>query len=206
MPREDLGDSWYSPAFDEDASKPKIGEQVLNGILIGAKGLFPQPELCEDDPDSHETIHPDEIAAAVNGTAVDIRPAYLPEGVELEMQEARACQGQVINLVRGYVVESRPDPGGTLIPAWAGGGITISRTLTSKSQFSLIGVAERVHAATIGGYPAVLVEPLTPLGYDIGIGSAHIVVRDGETVTSIEGDGLPFGELLAIAESLWIDK
>jgi hypothetical protein len=201
--RDDLGPNWYVSAFEDDEAKAKITQQTLNGILLGPDaGLVPEPKGCADDPDGPAPVSPKDIEALVTGSLVDIEPFYLPRGVTVTMSEAAECQGIAVKLTEWYAVESRPDPEGSGVPRWAGGGFTISRTLTNQKQAFVNGVAERLHPATISGRPAIVVEPLTPRGYDIGLGSARIVIADVDTMIAIEGDGMPFGELLLIAESI----
>ena len=195
---------WYVAALDEDAAKPRITQQTINGILVGPdSSLTAVAEACDDDLDGASPVPTDEVEARSAGTAVEMAPD-LPDGVNLVFSEAAECNGVVINVVKRYSAEARDSAAaGQAIPEWAGGEFFVSRTLTKESQAPMDGAAERLSAMTIGGNRAVVLKPVMPMGYDVGIAETQIVIADGNTITVIQGRGMPFGEFIALAESLY---
>jgi hypothetical protein len=58
--------------------------------------------------------------------------------------------------------------------------------------------ADRISAATVGGKPAVLVEPIMPGGY----GQCAVIVAEDFGITIVSASGLPLAETVKIAEGL----
>jgi hypothetical protein len=198
----DLGPFWYSQALEEDSKKPRIAEQTLNGIVIGPDVSPPAIDLCEKDPGGARPIPAELVDARSEGTPVEISPSYVPDAVSLGLAEARECAGTIVNVVKSYVVEAIKDARTQEILR-SGGGFFIARTLTSEPQYPTYGAAERLRAVTIGGHPAVLVEPVKPRGRDIGLAEIVIVVDDGDAMTVIQGSGLPQDDFVRLAEGLY---
>jgi hypothetical protein len=199
----DLGPFWYSQALEEDAAKPRIARQTLSGILIGPDVPVPTIDVCEKDPDGASPVPTEEVDTRSTGTPVEVNPAYLPDGVYVETAEGAECEGAVVNVVKRYLVPTKKDPAGSRAPLWSGGGFVVARTLTTRPQYPVEGAAERLRAVTIAGRPAVLVDPVKPLGHDIGIAEIIIVIDDGSGMTLVQGDGLPSEEFMKFAASLY---
>jgi hypothetical protein len=195
---------WYLPALKADAAKPQITQERLSGILVGPESsLAPKADLCSSDPAGASPVPQEEVDSRTAGAPVEVNPSYLPEGVYLELAEAAECSGQVINVVKRYAVPTKDGASDSKVPAWSGGSFFISRTLTTSRQYPLTGAAERLRQTTVGGRSAVVLDPVKPLGIDIGIAETTIVVTDEKGITVVQGTGLPSHEFTAIVEGLY---
>jgi len=200
----EFGPFWYAPYFEEDFKKPRLNEQVINGILVGPDlELAPRSGLCQEKGSEAQYVPSEELEQRSGGTPLEINPSYLPEGVKLERAEGAECGGTLVNVVKYYNVPTRENPAELGVLLWSGGVFSVSRNLSTVRQFPLDGAAERVAPMSIKGRPAVVMRPVMPAGVDAGIGAVTIVIADDFGITAIEGDGLPLSEFIRVAESLY---
>jgi len=188
------GAGWQR-TFNEDAQKPQY-DQTINGIRVGPKVDYRGPEACQGIKAEYVPLE------KASGTQLDIKPVYLPDGVELVRTEAVECGGTLVSVLKEYVVSYRLNPTNAEIPLWSGGGFTIYRVLGADNVFPLFGAAERFGPTTIKGKAGVLMRPVMPEGIDNGMGFGAIVVKEPFGLTVLQGDGMPLGEFVKVAESL----
>lgn len=182
-PTPDLFLEWER-ARQEELAKPTF-EGVVNGIRLYPTGPEPLPResACTG-------AGPEEIEylpmSAIAGTPMDIIPTYLPAGAEERppVWSPMACNGIVVNVEREWVIRGKGD-------------FFIARRQGERVT-SIDASAERVSAATVGGKPAVLVEPITPDGY----GYSMVVMAEDFGITVVVAFGLPLEETVKIAERL----
>ena len=91
---------------------------------------------------------------------------------------------------------------GADVPLQTGGTIKVRRSLRPKDRLQLFGAAERFSGATIAGSDAVIVMPVMPDGVDVGFFSGVIVIKEAVGFTVLQGGGLPWAEIIRIAENL----
>jgi hypothetical protein len=187
--------------FNEDARKPRF-DQEINGILVGPTA--PEPDdgaLCAGV--TPQWVTPEGAA----GTALDVNPAYLPDGVQLSPSAAAVevveCSGTAISVIKYYDVPAKysDDHEGVLL--WSGAGFSIWRMLSTRHAFPLDGAAERMGPITIAGRAGVLMRPVMPADVDVGVGDGAIVIAEDFGLTVIQGGGLPLDEFIKIAEGLY---
>lgn len=176
------GAPWYEAYLEEERRAP-VFDGELNGIRIG-------PSVVPSGPcrlgESREVA-----GDAATGTAVEIRPAYLPPQTSEVGSSASVCAGQTAVAVREYVLAPHPEG------APSGGRVTIVRRLGSH-EVPLQQAATRASAATVLGRPAVAFRPLTPEGW----GPSALVIAEPWGTTTLQATGLPAAELERIAEGL----
>lgn len=127
---------------------------------------------------------------AARGTALDIVPSYLPE-VSVEFTEsaaATACAGEVVVFSRTFSY----NPDGV-----SRGDFGIAR-FQGEHAVSVETSAGRLEAATIRGYPALLIHTV---GTSLQ-GPGTVVVAEEFGVTIVHGFGVPLEELIKVAEGL----
>jgi hypothetical protein len=169
----------------EEAAKPRF-EGVVNGIRlypVSAGPAVQRKDACSDaKPEEAEEL----TMSAVAGTPMEIIPTYLPAGAEEvdPMEPPVACKGIVVNVQRWWMIRGKGD-------------FYVSRR-QGEQAISSDASAERVSAGTVGGKPAVLVEPLTPEGY----GQSAVIVAEDFGLTIVVAFGLPLEETVKIAEGL----
>jgi hypothetical protein len=168
----------------EDEAKPRF-EGEVNGIQIYPTSAAPPPRqwACSDaKPEEVQHVSMDAVA----GTPMDIVPGYLPDDAE-ELSTTlppAICKGTIAYVEREWII--RPE----------GGDIFIARRQGERT-IDWDAPAERIAAATVAGKPAVLVKPLFERDDYAGV----IIVEDfGITVVRVFG--LPFDEIVRIAEGL----
>ena len=185
---------WWVPFYNEDAKKPQFSQEI-NGILVGPGVKNSETEACQ--PGEARWVDIDMAA----GTALDVTPAYLPDGVTFARAEAIACGDTVIFTDREYNVPyiASEDPD---VPTQTGGTISIRRNLRPNDRIQLVGAAERFSGSTIAGSDAVIVRPVMPDGVDVGFFSGVIVIKEAVGFTVLQGDGVPWAEIIRIAENL----
>lgn len=185
---------WWLPFYNEDAKKPQF-DQEINGILVGPGVKNGGPEACQ--PGEARGVDIDMAA----GTVLDVTPGYLPEGATYLLGRAVACGETVVYTEREYhvpyVASEDPD-----VPLQTGGTIKIRRSLRPNDRLQLFGAAERFSGATIAGSDAVIVMPVMPDGVDVGFFSGVIVIKEAVGFTVLQGGGLPWAEIIRIAENL----
>ena len=197
---ESLG---FVEALQEDAKKPRLEQQVLNGILVGPDPkLVPTNPICERKDVVTEYVPFDKLNAASDSSPARIQPR-LPTGVVLTGGEGSRCDGTLVIAAKYYEVPAKYDPNDSRSLVWAGGSFSISRRLTEQDKFPLLGAADRAISLEIGGHSAAAMEPVKPKGVDIGLDRMTIVIADESGITTIDGSGLPFADFIAIAESLY---
>ena len=184
--------------FNEDAKKPRF-DKVVNGILVGPSAE-PRSGLCMDVGTAPQYVDPEKAV----GTPLDIKPSYLPASVELTATSAVECDGTLVSLLKEYNVPPKAtstDP--NVPPLWAGGTLSVLRTLSVTPAFYLDGAADRIGPTSVKDRPAALMRPVMPAGVDAGIGNAAVVIQEDFGLTVIQGTGLPLGEFEKIADGLY---
>ncbi len=187
---------WWASYFNDDAGKPRF-DRVINGITVGPTANAPSPEACLEAKPRYTS--PTRAA----GTELEISPRYLPPGVQLRWSEAVDCGGTLVSVLKEYSVPSKLNPASIAVPIWSGGTFSIFRIRSTTMTFPLDGAAERMEGISIRGRPAVLMRPVMPAGFDVGLGNTAIIVAEPFGLTAIQGNGLPLGEFVSIAESLF---
>jgi hypothetical protein len=168
----------------EEAAKPKF-EGVVNGIRLyprGAKAV-PTPQWACTDAKPEEVQHPD--MSAVAGTPMEIIPTYLPAGAEETPPTFGPvlCKGILAHVQREWVIRGKGD---FYVIRYQG-----------EHAFETDAPAERISAATVGGKPAVLMEPLVE-GYDY----STVIISEEFGFTVVAAFGLSLDETVKIAEGL----
>lgn len=189
-------------AYEEYREKPAPAE-VVNGILVGPDVQRPSSSECEINPARYVS------ESEAVGTDVEIKPSYVPEGVELTNTEVVACGNTVVLQGFEYRVPERLAEGRTSVRsfrdlAWAGGDFVVVRMLGRESRFPMNGPAEYRQAIEIAGKSAVLAKPFQPEGIDNGSYQFSLVIKESFGVTAVCGMGLPVNEFLKIAEGLYV--
>lgn len=195
--------------FNEDAQKPRFNQEI-NGILVGpggpgefGAGVEPTTDVC-DRAGAEPQQAPRERAT---GTALDVNPAYLPEGVQPSPSatavELMECGGTVISVAKYYHVPPKYSDQHEGVLLWSGGEFSIWRMLSTRHAFPLSGAAERMGPMTIAGRAGVLMRPVMPADVDVGVGDMAIVIAEDFGLTVIQGSGLPVDEFIKIAEGLY---
>lgn len=160
---------------------------TMNGIRFIADGV---PGLAESfSPKCRENAaggsnirdaEPSELA----GSDLDFSPGYLPSGSTPNAVVVNACEDDIIAVSKDYVVA--PEAGQLLIRRRSGPPIV-----------GAFAPAERMEAITVRGrYDGVAVEPAFPGD------RAAVIFSDGRSVWSVHGVGVPFGELVEVAEGV----
>jgi len=173
-------------ARQEEEAKPRF-EGVVNGIRLYPTGAGPAVErqsICTDAaPEEVEHVTMSDVA----GTPMEIIPTYLPAGAEetSPMWPPAKCKGILVYVQRDWVMRDE------------GADFFIIR-YQGEQAIDISASADRISAGTIGGKPAVLVEPITPDGY----GYSMVIVAEDFGITVIAADGLPLEETVKIAEGL----
>jgi len=140
-------------AREEEEAKPRF-EGVVNGIRLYPTNAEPavyRESACNYvSPEEREYVTMSEVA----GTPMEITPTYLPAGAEETdpMWPPMICKGILASVERRWVIR---DEGADFFIARRQGEHAADTTAS----------ADRISAGTIGGKPAVLVEPITPEGY-----------------------------------------
>jgi len=176
-------EEWQAAARqrDEEAAKPPfVG--TINGVTLG------QGDGTEHCTGKLEWHHDWRVA---QGTPFDIRPGYLPAGVtEIwytdPLPPILTCDGRVISATKAWAMPR----GGTLI---------IIRDSNPERRYDGAYPADRVKAATVGGRPAVVVEPMRPDGF---MSTTVVFFPEPWGLTVVVGQFLPYDETLKVAESL----
>jgi len=175
----------WEQARQEEVAKPRF-EGVINGIRLydtNADPAVQRKDACSD-------VKPDEVErvtmSAVAGTPMEIIPTYLPPGAEEvdPMWRPIVCKGTLVYVERLWIVPGKGD-------------FSIARHQGERAT-SIEASADRISAATVGGKPAVLVEPITPDGY----GYSMAIVAEDFGTTVVVAFGLPIEETVKIAEGL----
>ena len=181
-PTEIPSEEWQAAARqrEEEAKKPPfVG--TINGVTLGmGEGL----ERCTGKRDWHHDWQ------LVQGTPFEIQPTYLPPGaVEFwhddPVPPIYTCDGQVHRTAR----------------AWRVGGATIIivKQRNPERRFEGLYPAHRVKAATVGGRPAVVVEPMRPDGF---MSTTVVFFPEPWGLTIVVGEYLPYDETLKVAVGL----
>ena len=172
----------------------------INGVVVGPDVQNGEPEACETEQARFVDI---ETAA---GTTMDVAPGYLPDGVTFLQSVATACGDIVVYTEREYhapYVASDTQN----YPSQAGGTITIRRSMRPNDRLQVSAPPERIKSATINGREAVVVSPRALGGGDVGFFDGIIAIIEPDGFTVVQGKGLPWGEILKIAENLqWGDE
>ena len=170
----------------EEEAKPRF-EGVVNGIRLYSLDAGPalqRKDACSDAaPEEVEHL----TMSEVTGTPMEIIPTYLPPGAEERpaMWPPVACKGIVANVERHWIIR--------------GEDVDIYiRRRQGERAIATDASPERVSAGTVGGKPAVLVEPLSPEGY----GYSAVIVAEEFGITVVSAFGLPLEETIKIAEGL----
>ncbi|MCS7277065.1 MAG: hypothetical protein NZ695_08645 [Dehalococcoidia bacterium] len=183
-PTEIPSEEWQAAARqrEEEAKKPPfVG--TINGVTLGmGEGL----ERCTGKRDWHHDWQ------LVQGTPFEIQPTYLPPGaVEIWYSDPIppifTCDGRVDHATRAWSV---------------GGGfrtVIIIKQRNSERRFEGLFPADRVKSATVGGRPAVVVEPMRPDGL---MSTTVVFFPEPWGLTIVVGEFLPYPETLKIAEGL----
>jgi len=185
-PTSDLFLEWERARQEEEA-KPRF-EGVVNGIRLYPTNAEPavyRESACNYvKSEEREYVTMSEVA----GTPMEITPTYLPTGAEetSPMWPPMICKGILASVERQWVIR---DEGARFFIARRQGEHAADTTAS----------ADRISAATIGGKPAVLVEPITPDGY----GHSMVIVAEDFGITVIVAFGLPLEETVKIAEGLY---
>jgi hypothetical protein len=176
-------DEWQAAARqrqEEAAQPPFVG--TINGVTLGqGDGM----ERCTGKLEWH---HDWRVA---QGTAFDISPSYLPQGAREfwysdPIPPIVTCDGRVIYAIRAWLVPE----GKTLI---------VIRQSNPERRFEGLYPAHRVKAATVGGRPAVVVEPMRPDGF---MSTTVVIFPEPWGLTIVVGEFLPYDETLKVAGSL----
>ena len=175
-------EEWQAAARqrEEEAKKPPfVG--TINGVTLG------QGWGIEDCSGKRQWHHDWQL---VQGTPFEIQPTYLPPGaVEFWYDDPvppiYTCDGQVYRTAR----------------AWSVGGATviIVKQRNPERRFEGLYPADRVKAATVGGRPAVVVEPMRADGF---MSTTVVIFPEPWGLTIVVGEFLPYDETLKVAESL----
>jgi hypothetical protein len=178
----------------QPTSKPMFSGEV-NVIVVGQLVRDPGPDACvENEP----FILPIE---QVDGARLDMEPSWLPEGVTFVRGLGITCGDTLTYVEREYVVATNAET------RRAGGSFAIRRSLRDPaSGIDLVGPRDRLYSMVVGGRPAVGLRPLMPGGKDTGQMSAAIAIQEVDGFTVIQGTGLLWAELPAIASSLYADR
>jgi hypothetical protein len=192
--------NWAIPYMLAEDAKPRFN-QVINGIAIGptVKGEGCPGGVLSDEIPGEATI----------GSAVEISPAYLPDGaVPTGIAHYYACTGTPVNAQVDYYVA--PDDAEmqrvsrgemTFFDARHGGWFYIRREQTSTPIYFGGPIAsERFHPASVLDYPAAIGNPI----FEAGFGPAAVLVwdKDRQLLTIVEGTDLTVAELTRIAEGV----
>lgn len=175
----------WEQARQEELAKPRF-EGVVNGIRLYPTNADPavqRKDACSD-------VKPDEVErvsmSAVAGTPMEIIPTYLPPGADEvdPMWRPIVCKGILVYVERRWLIRGKAD-------------FSIRRHQGEQAT-SIEASADRISAATVGGKPAVLVEPITLDGY----GYSMAIVAEDFGTTVVVAFGLPLEETVKIAEGL----
>jgi hypothetical protein len=134
--------------FDEDWAKPDfIG--VMNGIRFYDQDIDPPvpDKRCSEVREATR----DEIEAS----PLNFIAGYIPGGMELTREEAAVCDGEVATIVKEYSVQDSRLRGDYRI-------ISVKRQTYREPAIPRGAPADRLKAATVGGRPAVIQEPVIP--------------------------------------------
>jgi len=173
-------------ARQEEDAKPRF-QGVVNGIRLYPTNAEPavyREWVCNYvKPEEREYVTMSEVA----GTPMEITPTYLPAGAEeiSPMWPPVICKGILAYVDRRWIVRGEGD---FFIIRYQG-----------EQAIDTTASAGRISAGTIGGKPAVLVEPITPDGY----GYSMVIVAEDFGITVVAADGLPLEETVKIAEGLY---
>jgi hypothetical protein len=173
-------------ARQEELAKPTF-EGVVNGIRLyptNAEDAVEREWVCADArPEEVEHLTMSEVA----GTPMEITPTYLPAGAEetSPMWPPAKCKGILVYVQRDWVMRDE------------GADFFIIR-YQGEHATDTTASADRVSAGTVGGKPAVLVEPITPDGY----GQSAVIVAEDFGITIVSAFGLPLEETVKIAKGL----
>ncbi|HXG42682.1 MAG TPA: hypothetical protein VNL95_08155 [Dehalococcoidia bacterium] len=176
-------EEWQAAARQrqEEAAKPPfVG--TINGVTLG------QGDGAERCSGKLEWHHDWQVA---QGTPYDIQPGHLPAGAKEiwytdPVPPIITCDGQVKSATRAWVV------GGV-------GTLIIIKQSNPERRFEGLYPADRVRAATVGGRPAVVVEPMRRDGF---MSTTVVFFPEPWGLTVVVGESLPYEETLRVAESL----
>jgi hypothetical protein len=171
-------------AVAAEFAKPRFSGEI-NGIEVrlGAQVEIPT-ETCSPGNSSNVPIE------RADGSVVDFKTNYLPEGAGRANSWAVECQGNYILTFSEWSLTA-PDIGAATL--------LITRFVSSNRPFDFDSSADRVSAGEINGKPAVFIEPVLP---DEGYGPAGIAIAEDFGITLVTSINLTFDELRRVAEAV----
>lgn len=169
----------------EEEAKPRF-EGVVNGIRLYPTGAEPVQRKWACTGARPEEVQ-EVLMSRVAGTPMEIVATYVPPGAEEvpAVWPPVVCKGTLAYVQREWVIRAE------------GADFSIQRR-QGERVVDIDASADRVSAATVGGKPAVLVEPITPDGY----GYSMVIVAEDFGITAVVAFGLPLEETIKIAEGL----
>jgi hypothetical protein len=181
---------WYVPLQKADEAKPRF-DGTVNGIRLGPNvESGDEGGPCAGVNPSSPNTGPISEAETV-GSPLEI---YLPFNTitDQSLFHAGTCTGVISSVEKGFTIFADPATGRF------GGPLSIYR-FRGDPAFIIDAPADRVNPGSIGGRSAVLVRPLT----DSGFGESAVYVKESFGLTVLRASGIPLGELVRIAESLY---
>ncbi len=191
-------DFWWIPWQNAEDQKPRY-RQTVAGIEIG-------PDIWPDFP-CLPLDHGAPDAAA--GSAVEVKPGFLPAGSEAIRSSVGVCGGEVVRHETSWRVPgdeeamravARGEKTFFEVENGALFEITISRTGPSP-RFTSSLASERFREARLAdGRAVVVADPL----FAEGAGEAAVLIYDAKagTLTTVTGGNMTLAELVKIAENL----
>jgi hypothetical protein len=136
----------------------------------------------------------EEMAPDVS-TPLDFTATYLPRGIRGTPSISKVRCGDLTTIVAEHFSLDTP---------YGDGYLEVTRELMDNRSFAIEAAFDRVSAATLGGKPAVVVEPLHPTGY----GQSEIVLIEDDqfdpyaVVVHLVAGNMTLSELERVAKGI----